>query len=51
MNRVIKNAKNAVARGTELNVKCVCEEIFTGGEEALNQKEQRTRNPLPIFMT
>jgi hypothetical protein len=50
MNRVIKNAKNAAARGTGLNVNCVCEEIFTGGEEALNQKKQRTRGPLLFFM-
>ena len=47
MNRVIKNAKNAAARGTGLNVSCVCEEIFTGGEEeeALNQKKQGKRCP------
>jgi len=51
MNRVIKNAKNAAARGAGLNVNCVCEEIFTSGEEALDHKEQRTRYPLPIFMT
>jgi hypothetical protein len=50
MNRVIKNAKNAAARGTGLNVNCVCEEIFTSGEEALNQKKQRTRYPLSLFM-